>query len=159
MDARFHQDDLNALERRLAKWRPGADDLNVDAMLFAAGLAAGRRQRSRLVGPVMCGLLAALSAGLGVWGLSERTECQSLASRLRAPAPVASPSTPISVAAVPGLLYEPSPGDYLSIRRRIEQDPNCFFSSMQSGGPQVPGPPGPQPAILTPRQLDGLPVL
>ncbi len=78
-----NDDALSDLERRLTGWRPDSAGLDADAMLFAAGLAAGRQRRGRLLGPSLCGLLAALAAGLGAWGLTERAERQELATRLR----------------------------------------------------------------------------
>ncbi len=50
----------------------------------------------------------------------------------------------------------PSPGDYLSTRRQMEQDPNGWLASRQPAGLQALGPSPPPPAILTPRQRDGL---
>ena len=74
MDAKTprHEDDLSDFERHLAGWQPASDGLNADAMLFAAGQAAGRRGRSQLLWPMLCALLTVQAAGLGVWGLSER---------------------------------------------------------------------------------------
>lgn len=159
MDAHFHQpeDDLTAIERRLNGWQPNVDGLNADAMLFAAGLAAGRRRTSRLLSPALCAVLAALATGLGFWGLSERAERQSLASRLREPATVESPAINVAVAQRP--LYEPTPGDYLSTRRRMEEDLNGFLSSVQPPGLPALGPPPPGPQILTPRPSGDLSVM
>ena len=150
-----HEDDLSEFERHLAGWQPASDGLSADAMLFAAGQAAGRRGRSQLLWPIMCALLTVQAAGLGVWGLSERGDAQALASRLseRAPTPSAPPAT---VADVRESSYEPTPADYLSMRRLMEQDPNGWLASRQPAGLQALGPPPPSPAILTPRQRDGL---
>jgi len=155
-DAPRREDDLNDVEHRLAGWRPAAGNLDADAMLFAAGRAAGRHGRGSLIWPALCALLTVQAAGLGVWGLSERSERQALASRLRerAPAPSASPATDLAV--VPESPYEPSPGDYLNTRRLMEQDPNRWLASLQPAGPQQLGPPPPEHPILTPRQRDGL---
>jgi hypothetical protein len=144
------------VERRLTGWRPGAEGLDADAMLFAAGLAAGRSGRGRLLWPALCVVLAVQAAGLGVWGLAERAECQALAERLRdrTPTPGTPPATDVAV--VPETPDEASPADYLSTRRRLEQDPNGWLASLQPAGPQDPGPPPPEPALLTPRQRDGL---
>ena len=148
-----HEDDLSQFERYLAGWRPSSDGLDADSMLFAAGQAAGRRGRSQLLWPMLCALLTVQAAGLGVWGLSERAERQALASRLpeRAATQSASPAT---VAAARESSYEPSPVDYLSTRRQMEQDPNGWLASRQPAGLQVLGPSPPPPAILTPRQRD-----
>jgi hypothetical protein len=150
-----HEDNLNALEHLLSGWRPGDEGLDADAMLFAAGLAAGQRGRARFVAPVLCGLLAVLALALGLWGLHERSERQALASRLheQVPAPRAAP--PVGSDVDPASSYEPSANDYLSMRRRMEDDPGGWLAYMQPVGHQPPGRPPPQPAILTPRPVDG----
>ena len=157
MDAKTprHEDDLSDFERHLADWQPASVGLSADAMLFAAGQAAGRRERSQLLWPMLCALLFVQAAGLGVWGLSERAERQVLASRLsdRARAHSASPAP---VVVVRESSYEPPPVDYLSTRRQMEQDPNGWLGSRQPSGLQALGPSPPSPAILTPRQRDGL---
>jgi hypothetical protein len=147
-DTPRRKDDLSEVERRLAGWRPGAEGLDADAMLFAAGLAAGRRGWGRFLGPGLCVLLTALAVGLGAWGLSEHAERQALANRLRerAPAPGGPPAA--AVAAIPEPAEEPSPGDYLSLRRRMEQDPAGWLASPQSAGPAALGAPPPGPAVL-----------
>ena len=55
-------DDLSEIERRLSVWRPNAEGLNRDAMLYAAGLAAGKAERGRLLWPALCGFLAVFAA-------------------------------------------------------------------------------------------------
>ena len=157
MDAKTprHEDDLSDFERHLAGWQPASDGLSADAMLFAAGQAAGRRGRSQLLWPMLCALLTVQAAGLGVWGLSERAERQALASRLSDRAPTHS-APPAPVFVVRESSYEPPPGDYLSTRRQMEQDKDGWLASRQPAGLQALGPSPPPPAILTPRQRDGL---
>jgi hypothetical protein len=53
--------DLNAFEHHLAEVAPHPGGLDRDALLFAAGQAAGRRGR---FWPVLCATLALVSAGL-----------------------------------------------------------------------------------------------
>ena len=60
-----HEDDLSEFERHLAGWQPSSDGLDADAMLFAAGQAAGRRGRSQLLWPVLCALVTVQAAGAG----------------------------------------------------------------------------------------------
>lgn len=152
------QDDLSAFERRLAGWRPAPADAGADAMLFAAGRAAGRRGPGRLLWPALCVLLAAQAVGLGVWGLSERAERRALAGlREHAPAPDAPPAT--AMAELPGPLYVPSPSDYFSLRREVEHDPDRWLAAKQPPSPQAPGPPPPAPPILRAGQRDALPDL
>ena len=151
-----HQVDLSDCERRLAGWHPASAGLDADAMLFAAGRAAGRRGPGRLLWPALCLLLAAQAVGLGVWGLSQRAEYRALASRLRefAPDPGAPPAN--AVAVLPESSYTPSPEDYFHLRRRLEQDPDRGLASWQPAGPQAPEQPPPGPPILRVGQRDGL---
>jgi hypothetical protein len=150
------EDDLNDLERRLAGWQPDPAGPGADAVLFAAGLAAGRRGRGRLLWPALCVVLAVQAAALGVWGLSERAECQALAERLheRTPAPGVPPAN--AVVEVPGPSYTPAPDDYFHLRRQAEQDPGRWLASLPPPGPQAIGPPPPEPAILHAVPRDGL---
>jgi hypothetical protein len=147
------EDNLSDLERRLAGWQPTAESLDADAMLFAAGRAAGRRGWGPLLWPTLCALLAVQAVGLGVWGLSERAERQALASLLHdhAPSPVPSPAPE-----VPELAYAPSPDGYFNLRRQMEQDPNRWLASLQPAATPIPGPPPPEPPILRAGQRDGL---
>jgi len=151
-----NEDDLSDFERRLAGWLPASGGLDADAMLFAAGQAAGRRGQRRLLWPVLCALLTVQAVGLGAWGLSERALRQSLASRFPEPAPTPRASAATAVAVVTRSSYEPSQGDYLSTRRQMEQDPNNWLASVQLAGPLAPEPPPPHTEILTPRQRDRL---
>jgi hypothetical protein len=141
--------DMTELERRLAGWRPASERLDADAMLFAAGQAAGRRGRGWLIWPACCLLLAVQAVGLGLWGLSERAERLILAQRLDAPAAHPGVSPPANAIAEPG--YQPSPDDYLHLRRMMEQDPNHLLVGWR---PETSGPiaPPPEPAILTPHE-------
>jgi hypothetical protein len=152
-----HEDELSDIERHLASWQPASDGLNADAMLFAAGQAAARRGRSRLLGPALCILLVVQSAVLGVWGLSERAGRLALATRIRerATAPSAPPATAVAVAILSEPSYTPSPEDYWHLRRRAEQDPGRWLASLQPLGPPAPEPPR-EPAILRAGQRAGL---
>jgi hypothetical protein len=150
------EDDLSDVEHRLAGWQPAPASPGADAVLFAAGLAAGRRGRGRLLWPVLCAVLAVQAAGLGAWGLSERAERQALVKRLQEPAPVAV-AHPM-VAAVERSLpsYSPSPDDYFHLLRRAEQDPGRWLNPQPTAVPRAPGPPPPQPTILRAGQRAGL---
>jgi hypothetical protein len=147
------EDNLNDLERRLAGWHPAPEGLDADAMLFAAGRAAGRRGRGHLLWPALTVVLAVQAAGLGLWGLSERAERQILASRLRqrAPALSAPPETAVAESS-----YTPSPDDYFHLRRRMEQDPSHWLAALSPAGSQALGPTPPKPLILRAGQRDGL---
>jgi hypothetical protein len=151
------EDDLNNVEQRLAGWLPAADGLSADALLYAAGLAAGRR--GRFVWPALCVVLLAQAVGLGTWGFSERAERRALASRLdeRAPEPGRSPET--AIVDLPAPAYTPSPNDYLQLRLRAEQDPDGWLAVSYPRSQQAIGPPPPEPAILRGGQRDGFPDL
>ena len=149
------QDDLRDLERRLLDWRPESVNLDADAMLFAAGIAAGRRVRRRFLMPVLCGLFGALAAGLGFWGLSERAERQVLARLLRERDSIPTEYSP-HIAVRPEATYTPAPDDYWSLRQQMAQDPSRWLAKLEPSGPQVVGPPPPQSDILRAGQRDGL---
>jgi hypothetical protein len=140
------EDDLSDCERRLADWQPAPGNLNADAMLFAAGCAAGRRKGVPLLWPVVCALLVAQAAGLGLWGLSERAERVALAGRLHERAPASNVPQPPAVADSSEPRYTPSPDDYFHLRRRLERDPSRWLASAQPAGTQAIEPP--PPAIL-----------
>ena len=154
-----HEDDMNNLEQRLASWLPAAEGLNTDAMLYAAGRAAG--QRGRIVWPALCIVLFAQVIGFGMWGLSERAERRALADRLDglSPTPAHPPET--AVAELPAQSYVPSPNDYLQLRKRAEQDPDGWLAMSIPGprGQQPIDPPPPEPSILRGGQRIELPDL
>jgi hypothetical protein len=144
-----HEDDLSAVERRLLDWRPNSANLDGDAMLFAAGLAAGRR-RGRLVWPALCFLFAAQAGGLALWAYAERADRLALAKRLEehAPTSIVAPA-PMIVESVP---VAPSDG-YLVRRRLIEDDPAVWLAYREPASARVPAPPS---AILNAFQREAL---
>jgi hypothetical protein len=151
-----HEDNLNEVERRLSGWQPASGKLDGDAMLFAAGLAAGRRGRGRLLWPALSLLLAAQAAGLGAWGMTERAGRQALASRLGGRTPAAIEPGPVAIAILPDASPTLPPDGYLSRRRQMEQDPGLWLASQEPEGPQALGPPPPQSAILRAGQSEAL---
>src|SRR5262245_48419798 len=152
------EDELSALERRLVDWRPGAEGLDADAMLFAAGVAAGRSAvrrgplRRLLVAANV--LLAALAAGLGAWGLMERAERLELAGRYPETVPSSSAAAK-TLAGGPEASYTPSPEDYFHLRQGMTRDPNEWRTSQPAGGAPPLEPP-PEPAIFRVGQLDAV---
>jgi len=138
--------DVSDCERRLADWQPAAGNLDADAMLFAAGCAAGRRKGVPLLWPVLCALLAAQAAGFGLWGLSERAERVALAGRLHEHAPASNTPRAPAVAESSEPRYAPSSDDYFHLRRRLERDPGRWLASARTVGSQTTEPPA--PAIL-----------
>jgi hypothetical protein len=150
-----NEDDLS-IERRLAGWQPAPASLDADAMLFAAGQAAGRRGRGRLIWPALCLFLAVQAVVVSAWGLSERTERLALASRLRERDPALDASPATTVAVPPSSSYTPSPNDYFHLRRQTEQDLDRWLVSLAPAGSPALGPPPPEPAILRAGQRDRL---
>jgi hypothetical protein len=150
------QDDLSRVERLLSGWRPDETGLNRDAMLFAAGLAAGKEGRGRLLWPGLCSLLVVSTAALGIWGLGERAERQILVSRLHEHAQPTGLAPTNSFAVATHLSFRLSPDGYLNLRRRMEQDPSRWLASRESTGTAPPGPAPPEPAILRAFQYDAL---
>src|SRR6516165_4147201 len=138
-----NEDDVSDVERRLAGWRPGTEGLDADAMLFAAGIAAGRGGWGRMLALTLCGLLAIVALGLGAWGMSERAQRHALVSLLHERAPTTCAYRATHVAVLPPSAYEPSPEDYLSMRRRMDEDPAIWLASLEPAAPQALGPPPP----------------
>jgi hypothetical protein len=149
------QDDLSDIERRLACWRPTADFLDTDAMLFAAGLAAGRQSRSRLW-PTLCALLIVPMAALGAWAISERSERLTLSHELASHRRLAGASSYASNTRQAPLEYLPSPNDYFHLRRRVEEDARNSLASVTFTRPEAVGQQSPSSAILRAGQWSDL---
>lgn len=132
MDA-CNRDDLKAIEQRLAQWRPTSGGLDADAMLYQAGLEAGRHHPSRSVWPALCVALVMACAGLGAWGLAERAEHQVISHQLNEQRFAKSNN-----ASEPAASYIPVSNDYLQLRRQVEQDPGMYLATAQSTKGQVP---------------------
>jgi hypothetical protein len=148
------EEDLSEVERRLSGWQPAAGNLDADAMLFAAGRAAGRRGRRAWLAWALCALLAVQAAGLGAWGLSERGERLALAGRLRDGTPAADVSASRAGTELSEPAYTPSPEDYFHLRRREEQGQSRWLTSLPFPETRAPGPP--QPAIFAAGQRERL---
>jgi hypothetical protein len=98
--------DLTAFTRTLAEAAPHPGHLNRDALLFAAGLAAGRRRR---FWPAVAAALALLSAGLGATLLLRAPAVREVDRivYVQVPAPVPESVRPPTPA--PSTPEEPSP--------------------------------------------------
>jgi hypothetical protein len=122
MDTTEHgpEGDLTDLERRLTRWRPVAEDLNRDRMLFEAGRAAGRTEFRAWTGLASSAALALVAAGLGVLLVGERAQRQALEVRIAqragaATAPSLQEPTP------PPIVERPlSPDSYLALTHRLQ---------------------------------------
>jgi hypothetical protein len=139
------ENDLTDVESRLSAWQPDGDNLHADAMLFAAGLAAGRAGRSRFVAVTVCGLLGMFAVGLGVWGFRERAERQALAAVIRERAGTNGP-VHVQVQEVPTSPLPP--GDYLSRRRSMELEQDRWLVLGPQRESHAGELPSPEPAIL-----------
>ncbi len=130
-------DDLSDLERRLTAWRPSPAGLNADALLFAAGRAAGRPGPGRVLWPVVAGSLAVLVAVLGQRLAAERAERLALVELFQqrgAGAPAEPAAAPVSPAA-------PPPSDsYLAARRVLERQPDAWLARTTPGPRPAPPP-------------------
>jgi hypothetical protein len=114
-----HPDDLNEMERRLSAWKPTPDGLDADAMLFAAGVAAGRPGAGRWFWPALSGCLSVLVVVLSGWGMTERRERLLLARQLPpAPVPAAPNPAPPEPRTTDG---EVQPNSFLAAHRAVEQ--------------------------------------
>lgn len=106
--------EMSDLERRLAGWRPAADGLDADAMLFAAGRASARRPVSRFAWPAIA---AALALALGV---SESTRSVERREHEVALARLSDASQSPTAAAT----WDGSSPNYLIVRRALEDNPD-----------------------------------
>ena len=154
MDSNTPKDDnLIDFERRLSGWRPSLDNPKPDAVLFAAGFAAGRGFQARWVWPLIGTLFIVQATGFLIWALSEREERRNLESQLRETAP----SHPQTIASpdLPDPTYEPSPQDYFHLLRDLEQD-SILWLSPRAPGSLPPEPPLEKPGLRRSIQLNGL---
>jgi hypothetical protein len=119
-------DDLTTFTRSLANVPPHAGQLDRDALLFAAGRAAGRRG---LVWPTLIGVLAVLSVALTATLLTRPTTVVVVERTVRVPAPVpqrpppADTVRPADESSAPDQT-PPSPAltDALRLRQRLLRD-------------------------------------
>ena len=155
MDANIpnNREELNDLERRLSSWRPGVEGLDADAMLYAAGLAAGRAGRQRLFLGTVAALLAMAAVGLGAWALTERAGRLDLAARLHqhdAAPEVKQWTTTVAQSDQPAPV---SPFCYFNMRRRMEQESERTLTSTPSIGSQSMPPPPPTSVLKVGQDL------
>jgi hypothetical protein len=121
MDTHPHSDDMNDLERRLSGWAPASAGLDADAMLYAAGRAAGRPGPARFVWPALTGMLSLLVVALGSWLAVERSERLLLAQQLRQQTPASSPSLSAPVVPIEATDDAANPDSYLAARRAYRE--------------------------------------
>jgi hypothetical protein len=124
-------DELTPLERQLAACRPAATGLDADAMLFAAGKAAGRE--SRLIWTGVAGVFAFISVALGAALVGERSERLALAAQLDRQAAEFAEAIP----SVPTTTTLPATDGFFAARRTLEDNWTPSPES-QPDGPVVP---------------------
>jgi hypothetical protein len=112
------------LENRLAAWKPTADALDADVMLFAAGRASVRPSRLRYAWPSVAGLLTLVLVGQSIWLAGERGQRLALTQQLeeyKKPWAASPRSEPTGVPSeVPPAEALP-PDSYLAARRMLER--------------------------------------
>src|SRR5262245_44694043 len=138
--------DLNGLERRLAEWRPSASGLEVDRLMFAAGRAAARSGRGRLIWPHVSAGLALTAVALGIGLAHERAARLELAMQLRDSAPTAAPARGSELGPAQLPPSQALPASYLGARRALTED---LDSWLVAGHLVAEGEPSPRPTVLT----------
>ena len=116
-------EELDRLARRLASWTPSAPSSGRDRVLFAAGVAAGRRQARRRAAVVV----AALAIGSGAGIVHEHRAKTRLEVALAGRSPAAER---VSADPRPGPLprpnlttTRPAPSSYLALSHRYSDEP------------------------------------
>lgn len=140
-------DRLNELERRLSVWKPAADGLDADRMLYAAGRASARAGIGRFIWPSVAACTTLVAVGLGGWLAAERSERLALAQLLQQQAPLPSPVPDVGPSPM-APWADPLPGSgYLAARRALEQGLDAWPTR---GMPEVEPPDGaaPSPPVL-----------
>jgi hypothetical protein len=161
------EDDMNALEHRLAAWRPAAGALDRDRMLYEAGSAAARAEAR--VRPWRLATAALAVVALGLFGLlvhhrsllahersllaQERSRPRVRGTVLAAGTEASGPSHSAPGAPAPALEPLP-PTSYFAMASRLSKgiedpSPPDFQSQPASRGPA----PGPVEAIPRPGPL------
>jgi hypothetical protein len=146
-------DDLSDLEQRLAAWKPTAQGLKYEDMLFAAGRASGPSRRVSLAWPVASACLTIVSVVLGVQLASERAERLALLRQLDQRVPET--AVAVKPADVPvGTTTQRDPESYLSLQRTWEKHPDGWTKPTASGKVAT-GASSAQPRILRAWQPEG----
>jgi hypothetical protein len=142
-------DDLNALEARLAGWRPsaGALESNRDRLIYQAGYAAGRAENRINVWRLATAAFLLISAGLSALVVRERvlrtrehTHRSSLEMADRKSVPVLAPAvTSARDDDRQPTKAEPfAPGSYFALTARMAQGDGDLFSPDAEIKPQSP---------------------
>lgn len=149
-------DDLGELERRLAGWKPAADRLDADAMLFAAGRSSARSGPARFIWPGLTACAAGLALFLGGWLKVEREERMTLAHQLRQLPPAVAPKPSPDIAPLEPVAEENwSQSSYRAARPALEGG-LAAWPAQPVRTAEPPGPPDAEPPPLHVRNLDVL---
>jgi hypothetical protein len=116
-----HENDLSALERRLAAWSPAAHGLDRDRMLYSAGQAAARADDRGRLWRLATAASVVVAVTLGGLLAHERSRRRALESQTIArndrhdPRPSTPASLPMPTIEAPG------PSSYLALASRLAQ--------------------------------------
>jgi hypothetical protein len=117
------EQDLKALELRLAAWRPSTGALDRDRMLYDAGRAAVRSESHGRVWVLATAALAVVTIGLGALLVQERSRRTALEIAMAARAmPSPPPPAPPGEIDIPPI-ESPGPSSYFVLTARLAANP------------------------------------
>jgi hypothetical protein len=161
MDIDHHENeqDLRALEHRLAAWRPSAGALDRDRMLYDAGQSAASQQGRIRAWRLATAALVLMAVGLGVLLVHERSQRMALEidSAARALPSQPSPAPLVEVDIPP--IERPAPSSYFALTARLTANPGDASwpdAEIEREPHRMDSPPPemrPQPVPLRPRDL------
>jgi hypothetical protein len=122
------EDDLTALERRVAAWRPAAGLLNRDRTLFDAGRAAALAEGRSRVWQLATAASALLTVTLGALLAHERADRVALESRTAALAATQNPEPPMQTPIDLARIEPAEPNSYLALTTQLAKGSRDLFS-------------------------------
>ncbi len=114
-----HENELTALERRLAAWRPAGGGLDRDGMLFRAGAAAARADDRTSSWRLATAASVLLTATLGGLLAHERSQRLALESQALARSDRHDPPPPTANSVHLATIETPVPDSYLALTARF----------------------------------------
>jgi hypothetical protein len=122
MDIEYPENELNAMERRLAAWRPASGGLDRDRMLYEAGRAAARADDRVQSWRLAAAALTLLTVGLGGLLAHEQSQRQALETSIAMAARI-NPAQPAGEIALPAPKEIPAiePSSYIALTLRLSQ--------------------------------------
>jgi hypothetical protein len=113
------ENDLTALERRLAGWRPAIGGLDRDRMLFDAGRAAARAEGRSRLWQLATAALVFVTAGLGGLLANERSLRLALETQVAAQTDPEKQQPLARISVQLGRIEPPGPKSYLALTSRL----------------------------------------